>query len=62
MTAQIIPFPKTPDEDCGPGNGAYEAILAHILQTGCTQEYGEAWVDFVLADLWDRGFQVVPLD
>jgi hypothetical protein len=44
------------------GNGAREAMLDHILETGCTREDGLAWVDFTLADLWARGFKVVPVE
>lgn len=41
---------------------ASEVMLEHILETGCTQQAGEAWVNFTLSDLWLRGFKVVPLD
>lgn len=45
-----------------PGNGAREAMLEHILETGCTEADGLAWVDYTLANLWVLGFQVVPVE
>ncbi len=55
----VIPFPSYAKNV---SNGAREAMLEHILETGCTREDGEAWVDYTLADLWVRGFKVVPVD
>jgi hypothetical protein len=46
-----------------PGNGAREAMIAHILECpNVSQADAEAWADFTLADLWVRGFKVVPVD
>jgi len=44
-----------------PGNGAREMMIEHILETGCTPEDAEAWADYTLADMWVRGFKVVPV-
>lgn len=46
-----------------PGNGAREAMIEHILEVeGVTQQDAEAWADYTLADLWVRGFKVVPVE
>lgn len=46
-----------------PGNGAREAMIEHILEVeGVTQEDAETWADYTLADLWVRGFKVVPVE
>ena len=46
-----------------PGNGAREAMIEHILEVeGTTQEDAQAWADYTLADLWVRGFKVVPVE
>lgn len=45
------------------GNGAHEAMLDHIKELpNITQQDAEAWVTYTLADLWMRGFKVVPLE
>ena len=56
----VVVFPG--HHDRFPGNGAREMMIAHILETGCTQEDAEAWTDYTLADFWVRGFKVVPID
>ena len=48
MTAEVIAFP---------------VMIAHILECpNVSQADAEAWADFTLADLWERGFKVVPLE
>lgn len=46
-----------------PGNGARQALIAVALSlpndTG--QNDAEAWSDWILAELWSRGFKVVPV-
>jgi hypothetical protein len=57
MTAEVIAFPVRA------GNGAREVMIAHILECpNVSQADAEAWADFTLADLWERGFKIVPLE
>jgi hypothetical protein len=61
MSAEIIHFTAKSERD--KGNGAREAMIEHILECpNVSQSDAEAWADFTLADLWLRGFKVVPLE
>ena len=61
MTAHIIQFEP---HKINAGNGARDALIA-IAETlpGTIDHPDDAarWTDWVLAELWDRGFKVVPL-
>lgn len=61
MTAKVIDFPGG---SCrSPGNGAREALIEHASDfPNTTKEDAERWADFMLANLWAKGFKVVPLD
>jgi hypothetical protein len=66
MTSEIIEFAKqgAPPEE--PGNGAREALLRVFLDNSdiwiMEDETPDNLVDFMLAELWMRGFKVVPLE
>lgn len=44
------------------GNGAREALIATALAlpNGTTQDDAECWTDWILGELYMRGFKVVP--
>jgi hypothetical protein len=63
MSAEIIDFP------CGgpvrnPGNGAREAVVEIGLElpNDTQRREAEMWADWLLAELWIRGFKVVPVE
>jgi hypothetical protein len=56
MTAEIVAFPV---KTAPTGNGAREALIAIEVTPNAT---GLTWSDWLLAELWLRGFKVVPLD
>lgn len=64
MSAEIVDFPsKAPAK---PGNGAREAIMDYItLHMQIVNQPPDGWetfTDHLLAELWLRGFKVVPLE
>lgn len=69
MTAEIITLPvvrvERQTEPPNPGNGAREALIeiAETLPTTLDRP-GAAlcWSDWLLAELWARGFKVVPVE
>ena len=48
----------------GPGNGAREALIEVLMERGfdLATESDEKGCDLILAELWARGFKIVPLD
>ena len=44
------------------GNGAREALTEIGIELPATYEDAERWADWLLAELWVRGFKAVPLD
>lgn len=47
----------------GMGNGAREALIEVALDLPNTSDEDAAvWTDWILAELWMRGFKVVPLE
>lgn len=58
MTAEIVQFP-TPAERTG--NGAREALM-EIEDWLYPRPEGISWADWVLMQLWERQFKVVPLE
>lgn len=59
--ADIITFPK--HHERFPGNGAREALIEHASDfPRTTKEDAERWADFMLANLWLKGFKVVPIE
>lgn len=63
MTAEIVDLDaKRPAPFRG--NGAREAAvdIALKLPNDTTLPEAEAWSDWLLAELWNRGFKVVPVD
>jgi len=45
-----------------PGNGAREALIEVALDLPNTSdEDARVWTDWLLAELWSRGFWVVPI-
>ena len=60
MAAEIIDLPKR-----NRGNGAREALIAIAESLPTTLERpgdAERWADWMLAELWARGFGVGPVD
>jgi hypothetical protein len=55
VSAVILAF----DRPVNPGNGVLEA-LAEIETRPKLPDV--SWPDWILAELWDRGFKVVPLE
>ena len=53
--AEIIPLPRSK------GNGAREALI-EMEDWRAPRQAGLSWADWVLAELWARGFKVVPLE
>ena len=62
MSAEIISLDeKRPAPN--PGNGARVAAIEIALGLNDTQlAEAECWADWLLAELWIRGFKVVPLE
>jgi hypothetical protein len=61
MTAEIIDLPRR-DIPRNPGNGAREALIELALTFDNTgQDDAERWTDYILAELWARGFKVMPV-
>jgi hypothetical protein len=60
MSAEIIQIGDRRD----PGNGAREALidLAMTLPNDTGRNDAAAWSDWILMELWDRGYKVVRLD
>jgi hypothetical protein len=61
MTADVIDFPAPTSRN--PGNGAREALIevgVGLPNTG--EDDARRRADWMLAELWSRGFKVVPLD
>jgi hypothetical protein len=44
------------------GNGAREALIAHIRDICTADKEAEDWADYMLANLWAQGFKIVPVD
>lgn len=62
MTAQIIDLPRR-EPIVHPGNGAREALVDLALTfENTTQGDAERWTDYILAELWARGFKAVPVE
>lgn len=67
MSADIFIFPVVriehdPDSP-NLGNGARSALIEVALSLPNTDGTGAAsWSDWLLAELWTRGFMIVPLD
>lgn len=70
MTAEIINLPvirierSNDDEPPNPGNGAREAlndIAGTLPSTLKDSSDALCWADWILAELWVRGFKIVPL-
>lgn len=63
MTAEIIDLPRRHPVG-NPGNGAREALIetALTLPNETSQNDAAAWSDWILAELWARGFKVMPLE
>jgi len=65
MSAEIIILPVVRVERCMEGNRAREAFvdIANTLP-GTIDRPGDAerWSDWLLAELWARGFKVVPTE
>ena len=60
--ADVIAFPVKPQSV---GNGAREAlndIAGTLPSTLKDSSDALCWADWVLAELWERGFKVVPMD
>lgn len=59
MTAKIINFPVA-----SPGNGAREALIetALTLPNDTGENDAAAWADWILGELWMRGFKIVPME
>jgi hypothetical protein len=58
MTAEIVHLTPLVSH----GNGARQALIAIAESLPCTDEMAaNSWTDWLLAELWDRGFKVVPL-
>jgi hypothetical protein len=66
MSADIVNFPVKRREDLErEGNGARVALIdiAETLPTTLDRPGdAERWADWVLTELWIRGFKAVPLD
>lgn len=61
MSAEIIDLPVVRIER-SIGNGAREALISLALTFNNTeQDDAERWTDYILAELWARGFKVVPV-
>lgn len=63
MPAEIIDLAgRRPAENSG--NGAREALieLALTLPNETERNDAAAWSDWILAELWMRGFKVVPVE
>lgn len=63
MSAKIIFLTRQPPPDVPRGNGAREAMIdigTDLPRTSA--EDAACWTDWLLAELWVRGFKVVPLD
>lgn len=59
--SNVVDFPGGPHKHVG--NGAREALTDVAADLPYTdQEAAEKWADWVLAELWVRGFKAVPLD
>jgi hypothetical protein len=57
MSAEIVNFPKKD------GNGAREALIdATRVLPGRKPSDADFLSDWILGELWERGFKVVPLD
>ena len=56
MTAEIIQLPRNK------GNGAREALTAIETTPRDCMQGSLCWADWVLMELWLRGFKVVPLE
>jgi hypothetical protein len=54
MTADII------QPTCNKGNGAREALTE--VETASHDNGSLCWADWVLMELWRRGYKVVPLE
>jgi hypothetical protein len=62
VSADIIPFPGRTCE-IRESNGAREAMIEHMSElSDCAREDSERWADYTLADLWMRGFKLVPIE
>lgn len=61
MTAEVVDFPSR-EGARNPGNGAREALIDLALTFNNTEPIdAERWTDYILAELWARGFKVVPV-
>lgn len=60
MTAEIIDLPVVRVER-NRGNGAREALIDIAVYLPNTSD-AEKWADWLFAELWARGFKVVPVD
>jgi hypothetical protein len=57
--SNVVAFPRNP------GNGAREALIAIAETLPSTLESPNdalCWSDWLLCELWDRGFKIVPLE
>ena len=64
MTAEIIDLPVVRVEH-NRGNGARAALIDVALvlpPDGTALREAEMWADWLLAELWARGFKVVPVE
>lgn len=61
MTAQIIDLPFKGSRF--PGNGAREAMIdvGQALPNTSTEDAAR-WADWMLGEMWIRGFKVVPVE
>jgi len=65
MTAEIVDLAtrRPGDPNVRIGNGAREALIELALTFNNTgQDDAERWTDFILAELWARGFKAVPVE
>jgi hypothetical protein len=46
-----------------PGNGAREALISIVSDRFSTegQRFAESWAEYVMMELWTRGFKIVPI-
>lgn len=60
---EVVEFPQAGVAAC-PGNGAREALV-EVASGRCPicgdKGTGGTWADWILAELWVRGYKVVPL-
>jgi hypothetical protein len=60
----VVQMPTRTTVVDNPGNGARGALIDVAMGLGVGAEAdhgGEKWADWILMELWMRGYQVVPL-